>query len=485
MDTILTRPSAAPVLQALRSIGYKAKTAIADIVDNAIDAQASKIKLHFEYDKLNGYIKIKDNGNGMSEEEIQTAMNIGSKDPRAKRSLNELGRFGMGLKTASFSLGKRLSVITKKDGVYHERCWDLDYVSECNEWNLLTYIPSPVKEIAGEINRSSGTIIIIDKLDRFMRSKKIQRKTFFSKTAEIQKHLEFVFHDLIGNNKINISINDIKLTAWDPFMTKHPSIIEGEETIWKLDGYNMKVKYTILPHASKLNQTEFKRAGGEKGWRDHQGLYIYRENRLLHYGDWRNLFPKNTQSQLARVRIDITNAADSDWHVDVKKSMVTIPEQAIKILRPIAKEARDISREIYYFRTQSSIVGGNIKGSLNTWEQSGKDSESPFVLNKSHPIYLELLKQLNEEQSRMLNFFLKLIEIGSPVNIIAVPQSEEEIYNFTDQQLEMVQRFADTMIQLGLLSTKKEIIEALMTQPGFEMLNENTLKYMLDKEGKE
>lgn len=485
MNIILTRPSAAPVLHALRSIGYKAKTAIADIVDNAIDAQASKITLHFEYDKLNGYIKIEDNGNGMSEEEIQTAMNIGAKDPRTKRSPNELGRFGMGLKTASFSLGKRLSVITKKDGVYHERCWDLDYVSECNEWNLLTSIPTPVKEVAGEINGSSGTVIIIDKLDRYMRNKKIQRKTFFAKTAQIQKHLEFVFHDLIDNNKIIISINGVELTPWDPFMTEHPSIIEGEETLWKLDGHKMKVKYTILPHASKLNRTEFKKAGGERGWRDHQGLYIYRENRLLHYGDWRNLFPKDNQSQLARVRIDITNEADSDWHVDVKKSMVTIPEQAIKILRPIAKEARDISREIYYFRTQSSIAGGKIKGSLNTWEQSGKDSESPFVLNKSHPIYLELLKQLNEEQARMLNFFLKLIEVGSPVNIIAVPQSENEIQNFTDQQLEMVQRFAETMTQLGLLNTKKEIIEALMTQPGFEMFNKSTLKYILEKESKE
>nr|WP_310733867.1 ATP-binding protein [Bacillus velezensis] len=114
--------------------------------------------------------------------------------------------FWNGVKTASFSLGKRLSVITKKDGVYHERCWDLDYVSECNEWNLLTSIPTPVKEVAGEINGSSGTVIIIDKLDRYMRNKKYKEK-LFAKTAQIQKHLEFVFHDLIDNNKIIISIN--------------------------------------------------------------------------------------------------------------------------------------------------------------------------------------------------------------------------------------------------------------------------------------
>ncbi|MDF2789102.1 MAG: ATP-binding protein [Neobacillus sp.] len=104
----------------------------------------------------------------MNEEMLQTAMNIGSKDPRAKRGANELGRFGMGLKTASFSLGKRLSVLTKWNGVYHERCWDLDHVSQCNEWQLFTSIPDDVKVKMGTIEGESGTIVCIDKLDRFM-----------------------------------------------------------------------------------------------------------------------------------------------------------------------------------------------------------------------------------------------------------------------------------------------------------------------------
>lgn len=166
MNIVLTRPSAAPVIQALRSIGYNASTAIADLVDNSLDAKASTIKVNFTYNDTDGMITINDNGLGMTEYMLQIAMSIGSKDPRERRRTNELGRFGMGLKTASFSLGKRLSVLTKKDGVYFERCWDLDHVSECNEWQLFTKIPEEIKlqldDIKGKTAQSSVLTSLTD-----------------------------------------------------------------------------------------------------------------------------------------------------------------------------------------------------------------------------------------------------------------------------------------------------------------------------------
>lgn len=484
MNTILTPPSAAPVIQALRSIGYNAKTAVADLVDNSIDAKSLHIRLCFEYEILGGYIKISDNGIGMSEDQLQCAMNIGSKDPRHQRDPKELGRFGMGLKTASFSLGKRLSVLTKQDGIYYERCWDLDHVSGCNKWQLFTKIPEEVKREMGNIEGSQGTIIIIDKLDRFMRvgKNKIKRSSFFSKATRIQRHLEFVYHSLLESRQINISINGNDLEAWNPFMSNHLSVREGEQTTWRMDGYKMKVKFYVLPHSSMLNKIEFERAGGEKGWRDQQGFYIYRENRLLHYGGWLGLFPKDTHSQLARIRIDIPNTADIEWQVDVKKSMVTIPENAKKILFPISKLARDMSREIYFFRAQKAVSTGKIKGSLNTWEQSGKDTGPLFLLNRSHPILLELLNSLSLDQAKMLNLFINLVEIGSPINITSAPQnSDQEVQVYTDHQLDMVTRFAKTMLDLDIVTSDEEIIDTMMLQPGFETLNKKTLIHMLKK----
>ncbi|SDE48211.1 Histidine kinase-, DNA gyrase B-, and HSP90-like ATPase [Bacillus wiedmannii] len=210
MDTIYTKPSAAPVIQALRSIGYNAQTAISDIVDNSIDAKAEYIHIEFEYDRGNGYIRIEDNGIGMTDDELQRAMTIGSKDSREKRNKEELGRFGIGLKTAAFSMGKRLCIITKKDGIISERCWDLDYVSDQNEWLLYQSIPDEVKAKVGQIEEDSGTIVFIDRLDRFCgfgTHKVLKQESYYSKVRRIQKYLEMVFHIKLENGLL-ISINE-------------------------------------------------------------------------------------------------------------------------------------------------------------------------------------------------------------------------------------------------------------------------------------
>ncbi|UUZ92345.1 ATP-binding protein [Paenibacillus sp. P25] len=200
MSIVISQPSATPVIHALRSLGYNAGTAIADLIDNSLDAKATKITLQFMCFGNDGAIIIADNGHGMNEDTLQAAMNIGSKDPRADRRPNELGRFGMGLKTASFSLGKRLSVLTKQNGIYAQRCWDLDHVSKCNEWRLFTAIPDEVRQYMCDIEGDSGTVICIDKLDRFMgagSANTIHESSFFAKVRRIHHHLEFVFHSII------------------------------------------------------------------------------------------------------------------------------------------------------------------------------------------------------------------------------------------------------------------------------------------------
>ncbi|MBG9653460.1 ATP-binding protein [Cytobacillus firmus] len=480
METVLTRPSAAPVIQALRSIGYNASTAIADLVDNSLDARAVKIHINFAYGESDGMITIFDNGSGMDEEMLQTAMNIGSKDPRAKRGANELGRFGMGLKTASFSLGKRLSVLSKKDGVYNERCWDLDHVSECNEWQLYTKIPADVRTKMGEIESESGTIVCIDKLDRFMGyggKRKLKETSFYNKVARINRHLEFVFHSILEKSEVEMFINGKEIEPWDPFMSYHPNTMEGEMQMLRINENRIKVQYFILPHASHLTEPEYKKAGGYKGWRDHQGLYIYRENRLLYFGDWMGLFPKDASSQLARVRIDLPNAADSDWQVDIKKSGINLPEDAKRRLEAISSIARKVSRDIFYFRTQPGPRNPSIKGSLNTWEQSGSEDGPQFILNRNHPILSELLKNLDDENAKLLNLYLKFVQLGSPSNIIDSPKvPEEEVQDVPDSQKELVIQFASSMLKLNVAENEEQLFNILLTQPAFDGLNRATIK---------
>lgn len=485
METIITRPSATPVMHALRSIGYKVNTAIADLIDNSIDAKATDIDITINAEVLNGSIKIVDNGIGMNEELLQMAMNIGSKDPRNERSENVLGRFGMGLKTASFSLGKRLSVLTKQNGKYHERCWDLDYVSERNEWELFTSLPVEIKQVIGDIPGDSGTIVLIDKLDRFMGSgtdRQIKYSSFLTKVRRIKEHLEFVFHSLMVESKISIFLNSYQLVPWDPYILSNPRTIEGERQILKVNGYRVIVSPYVLPHPSHFNASDYKEAGGIRGWRDQQGFYIYRENRLLYFGDWLGLLPKDTASQLTRIRIDVPNVADEDWQVDVKKSMVSIPEEVKDKLKAISENYRHISKEIFYFRTRTSAAGGKIKGSLNTWEATGNDAGCNFILNRTNPLLVDLMNKIDDSETRrMLNVYLKFVELGSPSNISHTTKpNEEELQEVEDGLKELVLQFSRMIIESELADNQEKLLDVLMVQPAFESFNKRTLKIILE-----
>ncbi|KOO45961.1 ATP-binding protein [Priestia koreensis] len=483
METILTEPVAGPVINALRSIGYNPRTAIADIIDNSIDAKAKKIKLQFEYNDGNGYIQIIDNGNGMDLTEIQNAMSIGSKDPRNERGDKELGRFGMGLKTASFSLGKRLSVISKKNDVLVERCWDLDYVSQTNRWDLFTEIPLEVRSNIAEITSICGTVVYIDKLDRFMRAghNPILANSFFSKVDRIYNHLSFVFHTLI-NEDLCIEINENSLDAWDPFLSSHDYTNPLRPRVLKDGIGKIKVSTYILPHASYLTPKEYKQAGGIKGWNEHQGFYIYRENRLLHFGNWLDIFPKDQASQLARVRIDITNKSDELWHVDIKKSMVSPPDNIKSQLKAIAREARDISKQVFYFRTQSNTSDTTVRSNINTWRQEDNETGTVFKLNRSHPLLQRIIEDVSDETVKNLKMFLKLVELGSPANIVIIPKVEEEkVQQISESDKSLISELANMYKQLMDSDSLDELTNIILMTPSMEKFNRNTIKFVIEE----
>ncbi|WP_281202987.1 ATP-binding protein [Cytobacillus kochii] len=485
MDEIITQPSAAPVIQALRSIGYNSQTAIADLIDNSIDAKATKISLDFSYNEGNGSIKIIDNGIGMDEQELQTAMTVGSKDPRDKREREELGRFGIGLKTAAFSLGKRLTVVSKKDSKFSIRCWDLDYVSKENEWLLYRSIPVDIALNFDQIQGNNGTIVFIDKLDRFCgyeTNNIVKSGSFFSKVNRIQKYLEMVFHVLL--EEIILEINRNQLLPWNPFLEENSRCYEGEIQYLQSNGKKVVVTPYVLPHPSTFNKKEHRKAGGIKGWRDHQGFYIYRENRLVSYGDWFGLFPKDAISELVRIKVDFTNEADEEWKLDVKKSTVTIPEDIKEALEAIAKYYRQLSHEIMLYRTRASRTGEKVKGSLNTWELHSNENISNYVLNRNHPVLIHILKQLDDEVKRKVNLYLKLIELGSPNNLLKtesmVKQERQTIID--ENQKKTIIEYAEILVNSGVEISLDQISESISLMNGFESIEIHTIKDIVKKE---
>ncbi len=490
-DAIQTQPAATPVIHALRNIGYKAQTAIADIVDNSIDARATTINLQFEYEDGDGYILIKDNGVGMSDAELQQAMTIGSKDPRDTRNKNELGRFGMGLKTASFSLGKRLSVISKKDGKISERCWDLDLVSEHNEWYLCRKVPEFILDKLPNIE-DNGTIVYIDKLDRFSKagtSSPLKKNSYFAKIKRISDYLELVYHLLLNNNLI-ITINNNQLNGWDPFLLDMPEairekIIEGEKQAFRVNGKRVIVRPYILPHPSNYNSTEFAHAGGIKGWREHQGFYIYRENRLVTFGDWFGLFKKESVYDLVRIRVDFLNASDDDWKIDIKKSGISIPEEAKENLESIGRSYRRMSQDIMLYRTKriSSSRTKRPIGTLNTWELDNDNNHGKYVLNRLHPILNEVLANIDDETKKQLKLYLNLIELGSPMNLFEMENLTQRNVDSLDLKLKnLLLLVSEDLLKKNPEMPIEEVVESLMLFPQFESIGRYTLEKIIDRD---
>lgn len=485
MDTVYTQPSAAPVIQALRNIGYNAQTAIADIVDNSIDAKADSVHIEFEYDLGNGYIRIEDNGIGMSDKELQQAMTIGSKDPRQERAKAELGRFGMGLKTASFSMGKRLCVLTKKDGITSERCWDLDYVSDKNEWLLYESIPNEIKNRISQVEGKNGTIIFIDRLDRFCgygTHKVLKPDSYYSKVKRIHKYLEMVFHIML-DKELLITINGNALYPWDPFLEGNPRRIEGEEQIIRVSKKLVRITPYVLPHPQTFNQVDYKYAGGVKGWRDQQGFYIYRENRMVSFGDWFGMFPKDVPSELVRIKIEFSNEADEDWKIDVKKSTISVPDEAKEDLKAIAKYYRQISQEIMLYRTKANRTGEKIKGTLNTWELATDDINSAYILNRTHPVLTDVLKNVDKDIRKKINVYLKLVELGSPNNLLKTSNMvKKENVQIDEKSKKLIIDYAEILVNTGIEINIEKIAETISMMSGFESIEISTIKTIIEKE---
>lgn len=490
--TIHTQPAATPVIHALRNIGYKVQTAISDIIDNSIDAFATSIELQFEYSDGDGYILIKDNGTGMDDTELQKAMTIGSKDPRDTRNKNELGRFGMGLKTASFSLGKRLSVISKKNGILSERCWDLDLVSEHNKWYLNKKVPESVLDKLPNIEEDCGTIVYIDKLDRFSKAgsnSPLKKNSYFAKIKKIRDYIELVYHLLLSDD-LTITINDNHLSGWNPFLldmsdTMQEKVFEGERQSFRVNGKRVMVQPYVLPHPSNYNATEFERAGGIKGWREHQGFYIYRENRLVTYGDWLGLFKKESIYDLVRIRVDFLNSSDEDWKIDIKKSSISIPEDAKENLESIGRYYRQMSQDIMLSRTKRAS-GSRTKrsiGTLNTWELDNDSNQGKYVLNRVHPILSEILANIDDETKKLLNLYLNLIELGSPMNLFEIEnliQREEESIDLKLKNLLIL--ISEELLKKNPDMPLDELVESLVLFPQFESIGRNTLEKIIIKD---
>lgn len=415
-------PNAHLLLSSLRSVGYKVETAVADILDNCIGAHATEIHLDFNWENEDSLIAIYDNGDGMSKEVLIASMKIGSADPSDTRESDDLGRFGMGLKTAGFSLGKKLRVVTKQNSDITTACWDLDYIASASDgkWNLLVNdvdMNHIMQKFETFSKFESGTLVIIEELDRMidMENVKKSKASFYRKIESVKEHVGMIFHRFIEEDGLKIYFKDELIKAWNPFVIENNATQElSEEEYFDGEKYVLVQPY-VLPHKTKFEtEDDFKKAAGPKGWLSQQGIYVYRNRRLLVYGTWFDFLKKETAFNLARIRLDMSSEDDYDWKIDIKKSIATPPLYMREILDRVISVCTMQSAKVYNSRGAYSKKPGSQQLDY-VWEQrKNRLGRYMFYLNKKHPILNKVLAQLDEDGKQNLKAYLALVEGYSP-----------------------------------------------------------------------
>lgn len=422
-------PRAASLIESLRAFGYDFPTAIADLIDNSVTAGSRTIWIDFHWAGSDSVVAVTDDGCGMTADALVAAMRLGSRNPLEIREQRDLGRFGLGLKTASFSQCRRLTVRSKTDG--HNavtRCWDLDHVARTDDWQLLRNANTDAEKQLERLQQlRSGTTVLWQNLDRVTGQTTTdndrQQQAFLDQAQRVRVHLGMVFHLLIsGRPGIQIILNDRPIPAWDPFLPNQPATQTLAITRLTLRGSVVEVQPFILPHQSKIARSDFEAAAGPRGWNAHQGFYVYRNQRLLVAGDWLGFgWAKEEHYKLARIRVEIPNALDHDWQIDVTKSRAIPPPLLREELHRIGARTRTEAKRIYSYRG-ARLVSSEDHGRIFTWEPVSRHDKIFYRLNREHPLFKRA--QSVSSDKKAFAAFVRLVEETIPVPHITIENSE-------------------------------------------------------------
>jgi hypothetical protein len=418
----LAAPRAGIFIEALRDIGYSLDSAIADIVDNSIAAQACRIDIRSGWSREGKpWLAILDDGRGMTLQELIEAMRPGTRSPLEDRASMDLGRFGLGLKTASFSQCRRLTVVSRRDGATCARCWDLDTVRKLDEWRLirLTEEEIPALPAITELG-PQGTMILWEKLDRLDLGTSLQHAQVIlnERLASITEHLSLVFHRYLagepGLAKVAIRLNLRPLAPFDPFNSRNPSTTYLPAETFHVGEETVEMQPFILPHHSKIGEEEYLRFGGAEGYLKSQGFYIYRNKRLIIHGTWFRMARQEELTKLARVRIDIPNTLDHLWTIDVRKSRAHPPEAVRQRMKGLLERIRESARRPYTHRGTVIIQ----RNAAPVWQRREFNRRIRYEINPEHPLMVELKSDLPEPTRERLDMLLEMIGASFPTALL-------------------------------------------------------------------
>ena len=415
-------PSAACLSASMRDLGYSLETAIADLIDNSISADADKIDIICDIACEHPVVVILDNGKGMTGDEVLAAMRHGTVNPRRHRSPKDLGRFGLGLKTASFSQCRSLTVVSTTDGLLSGAEWNLDRIDAADDWilNILDEAEIQALPHIGNLGRH-GTAVAWQQLDRLLEDEANdhQQDIVNEKLEAVRRHLSLVFHRFLsgevkGRTRISITINGHPIAPFDPFCKKSPATQVLPEEIVYVGGAEVRMQPYVLPHPSRLSAADYDFYQDRSDFISNQGGYVYRNGRLMAWGDWFRLVPKGEATKLARIQIDFSNDLDEAWTIDIKKSRARPPHLVRERLRQIINKITDRSVTVHRGRGQRLFH----ETQAPLWERYADHDGIRFAINVQHPIITSLTGKLLPEDAKLLRTLLDSIAASLPVEMI-------------------------------------------------------------------
>ena len=474
MKYIDLSPPASSLIESIRSIGYTFPFAIADLVDNSVSKSSKNININVSTDSLGKVVvTVADDGVGMNLDELRLAMSLGGKGPCDSRDADDLGRFGLGLKTASFSQAKLLTVITKTQnsslpiGIQ----WDLDFVILKNKWLAAEFSADKCEaylDACGISISNSGTIVILNSCDRIQDGLNSNRDLLLYLNREVeqlQKTLSLIYHKLLQKKKIQITVNGLKLKAMDPFcIAGQDNAAKSQvlfDEIMHVNDSAITVKGYLLPHPSRMGGSKREEAVSIDS--DHlanQGLYLYRLDRLIAWGSWQNVIRKSEANKLARVEVSFGNDADELWKLDIKKSTAILPVIIKSRIRDLVRNIAEHSSSVFHRRVRMRKTNEN-----SIWcRYFDKDTKViSYEIDRNQASIRELLDKF-DAQADLAEYLLEYVESTFPADLVAndIAIANATFVKDSDQIFEKLFDLANNICSSGIRFEifKKSIIDS-------------------------
>jgi hypothetical protein len=400
----------------MRDMGYSFETALADVIDNSLAAGAKRIDIMSppEYPLI---LAIADDGAGMSENEIIEAFTLAMRPPEEVRDNSDLGRFGLGMKTASWSQCRKITLASSSGGKLSAASLDLDTIRDTQKWVLEVLDADTISKLRFiDCLAENGTLLIWEKLDRIEQGGEEASKQQLRKLlAEAKDHLQLVFHRFLeqeaGYPKAIITINGIPLEPENPFYQRYTATLPTPIEAIDIQGKGkVRIQAFTLPHHNKVSKQEWEHMGRKEGHLKNQGFYLYRERRLILWGTWFRMMRQQELFKLTRVKIDIPNTMDEDWQINIMKSSACPPRKVYERLSNLLDNLGAPSKRVYKNRGTALL-----DQPYTVWQKVIAQGMISYRIEESHPVVEAFMKKLSDSECKQFEHVMEVVAAALPV----------------------------------------------------------------------